>query len=275
MKRSSSLSRNFFRRPAIRDLVPDLKLVLVVLTVGCESHAGVYRPAGLGEDTGLDQSALDGAMVDLDRRGHILRDTGTGEVFLRAWYRDNTFKGTARWGQWLEDFKQIESSRLRRVVLEAIAATPECGINPQDVDNSKENQKNQQPTSQGKGEVKSISFSCNSSAAKKTPPSILHGVTCWTPRDLSQVQTLVEEHSAAAVEQAAAELKTAGGEALPSYVQSLLSKRNQHHEEHKQHHPENQHQPEPDAQLLATARSALGFDEPPPPSYLNGEFRRA
>lgn len=149
MKRSSSISRTFFRRPAVRELVPDLRLLLVVMTVGCESHAGVWRPAGLPEETGLEVGAVDGGLADLERRGHILRDRGTAEVFLRAWYRDNVFKGPARWGQWLEDLKQIESPRLRAAVLEAIAASPECGLSPQNVDNSKETQTNQQTTSQG------------------------------------------------------------------------------------------------------------------------------
>jgi len=40
MKKHSMLPRNFYRRPAIRDLVPDLKLLLTVLTVGCETHIG-------------------------------------------------------------------------------------------------------------------------------------------------------------------------------------------------------------------------------------------
>ena len=152
MKRSSSLSRTFFRRPAVRRLVPDLKLVLVVLTIGCESHTGVYRPAGLAEDTGLDPSALKGGMADLEREGHVLQDNKTGEVFLRAWYRDNSFNTDARRGQWRDDFRQIESLRLRALVEEAISASPECGLKVQNVDNSNEKQENQPVNSQGEGE---------------------------------------------------------------------------------------------------------------------------
>lgn len=103
MKRSSVLSRVFFRRAAVRALVPDLKLVLVVLTIGCESHVGVYRPAGLGEDTGLDPSSLTGALDDLARRSHILPDAATGEIFIAAWFRDNSFSTAARRGQARDD----------------------------------------------------------------------------------------------------------------------------------------------------------------------------
>lgn len=145
MKRNSMLSRPFFRRPGIRELVPDLKLVLAVLTVGCESHAGCYRPAGLGEDTGLDQKALAGALDDLERRGHIARDSGTGESFLSDFFRDNTFMTPARRGQARDDFMQIESPALRERVLWAISKNPECGLSESDL------LKNQQPTAQGKG----------------------------------------------------------------------------------------------------------------------------
>ena len=65
MKRSSVLSRTFFRRPAVRELVPNLKLVLLALTIGCETHSGVYVPSGLSEDVGLDPGALVGALDDL------------------------------------------------------------------------------------------------------------------------------------------------------------------------------------------------------------------
>lgn len=128
MKRSSMLSRAFFRRPAVRDLVPDLKLVLAVLTVGCESHAGAYRPAGLGEDTGLDPAALSGALNDLEQRGHIVRDKETGEVFLADFFRDNTFLTPARRRQARDDYLQIESYYLAYLVERAAEENPSAGL---------------------------------------------------------------------------------------------------------------------------------------------------
>lgn len=128
MKRNSMLSRAFFRRPAVRALVPDYKLVLSVLVVGCESHAGVYIPAGLGEDTGLDPAPLRTALADLERHGHIVLDEQTGEVFIQSFYRDNAFKSPARVGQWQDDFKIIESTKLSEAVLKAIELSPECGL---------------------------------------------------------------------------------------------------------------------------------------------------
>lgn len=153
MKRSSVICRAFFRRPSVKELVPDLKLALTVITVSCETHCGVYIPGGLSEDVGLDPSALAGALVDLERRGHIMTDSATGEIFVTAWYRDNTFKGGPRGQQWRGDFIRVESAKLKAAVLAAIAASPECGLV---VDKNGCFIENQQLNYQGevKGEVK-------------------------------------------------------------------------------------------------------------------------
>lgn len=147
MKKSSVLSRNFFRRPAVRDLVPDLKLLLAVLSVGCESHVGCWVPVGLGEDAGLDPSVLDGGLADLERRGHVSRDRDTGEIFLNAFFRDNSFKGPLRGHQARTDFLAIQSDGLRRMVLAAVARSPECQLSAfylQNEDDSKKQVKNEE-----------------------------------------------------------------------------------------------------------------------------------
>ncbi len=148
MKRSSVLSRTFFRRPAVRELVPDLKLVLLALTIGCETHSGVYVPSGLSEDVGLDPGALVGALDDLKKRGHTIIDNATGEVFITAWYRDNKFSTPQRRRQWADDFARIESNLLRSAVLTAAAAS-DCGLS---VEKNITINKNQSLTCQGEGE---------------------------------------------------------------------------------------------------------------------------
>lgn len=145
MKKSSMLCRNWFRRTSVRDLVPDLKLLLAVITVGCESHCGVYLPAGLGEDSGLDPTPLAGALSDLQRRGEIAVDSRTGEIFVRSFFRDNTFKTPARRRQFTDDFMQIESLELRDLVFEAVGQNPGCGLTKDAFD------KNQQLNNQGEG----------------------------------------------------------------------------------------------------------------------------
>jgi hypothetical protein len=139
------------RRPQVRELVPDLKLVLLALTVSCESHAGVYIPGGLAEDAGLDPGALSGALEDLVRRGHIVTDQSTGEIFLVAFYRDNKFNGKVRHSQWAADFLRIQSPALRELAIQAVQQSPSCSI-PREVYGRF--LKKQAPTIQGKGKGK-------------------------------------------------------------------------------------------------------------------------
>lgn len=148
MKTSSLISRTFFRRPAVRELVPDLKLLLAVLTVSCESHVGVYIPGGLGEDAGLDAQALDGGLADLERRGLIIRDQATGEIFIRDFFRDNVFKGHIRVRQAITSFNLVASYGLREKVAESIGNNPGCGLDKSDF------VVNQQVSAQEKGEGK-------------------------------------------------------------------------------------------------------------------------
>lgn len=148
MKRSSVVNRSFFRRPAVRDLVPDLKLILVVMTISCESHVGVWRPGGLAEDAGLDPAALAGALADLTTRGHIVADNKTGEIMLTAFFRDNTFSGPQRIRQAIDDYKLIESEMLREMVVAAVEKNPGCGLKKACF------LENQQVSHQGEGEGK-------------------------------------------------------------------------------------------------------------------------
>lgn len=128
MKKSSVFNRTFFRRPAVKTLVPDLKLLLTVLTMGCESHVGCWVPSGLGEDSGLERAALAGGLDDLEKKGLIKKDEASGEVFLCWWFRDNHFKGEGRGKQALGDFVLVQSPFLRAAILAAVAASPECGL---------------------------------------------------------------------------------------------------------------------------------------------------
>jgi hypothetical protein len=130
MKKSSSISRNFFKRPQIRELVPDLKLLIALLLISAESHVGCWIPGGLNEDSGFDLTALGGGLTDLDRRGLISRDGETGEIFITSFFRDNTFKGPSRVGQAISDFRQVESKKLREKIIDAIKNSPECGLDP-------------------------------------------------------------------------------------------------------------------------------------------------
>lgn len=150
MKTSSSIKRNYFRRPAVRQLVPDLKLLLAVLQVGCESHVGCWVHSGLADDAGLSTEACEGGLRDLARSGFIESDESTGEIFLTDFFRNNTFKGMLRKQQALTDFRQVESEALRKSILNAVAQSPECDLS---VDFLTSFYKNQQLKNQVKDQV--------------------------------------------------------------------------------------------------------------------------
>jgi hypothetical protein len=158
MKARSVIGRTFYRRPRIRDLVPDLKLVLSVLTVGCESHVGCWVPAGLREDCGLSGEAFDGAIRDLERRGHIIRDENSGEYFLSDFFRDNDFSTPARKRQAEGDYQQIVSMKLKAAVRKAALENPSCCLSSQNFYEKSDGiptfVKKQEVNRQGEGEGK-------------------------------------------------------------------------------------------------------------------------
>ena len=128
MKRYSTLPRNYLRRPEIRGLVPDLKLLMLCVYVSCESHVGAFLPGGLSEESGLEAEALAGGLADLIRRGLLVFDESTGEVFISSFFRDNVFNTPARRGQAVDDFRRVESQVLRNEILAAVEKNPGCGL---------------------------------------------------------------------------------------------------------------------------------------------------
>lgn len=217
MKRSSVLSRAFFRRPAVRDLVPDLKLVLVVLTASCESHIGVYRPAGLAEDCGFDAAALAGALLDLERRGHFLRDSESGEIFLRDFFRDNSFATPARKRQARDDFAQIESAWLRAEVLASIVQNPFCALKKTDLLEKQPLALQGEGEGEGEGEGQECRSTGGSAAAKKRRVR-KSGIVCWNDDDVVEAGRLEQELPPELLAAAVAAATADGKEALPSRV---------------------------------------------------------
>lgn len=206
MKTSSSIKRNYFRRPAIRHLVPDLKLLLAVLQVGCESHVGCWVPSGLADDAGLSVEACEGGLRDLARAGLVEVDQDTGEIFLTDFFRNNTFKGPQRGQQALADFRQVESEALRKSILNAVAQSQECGLSVEFLTGFV---KNQQVNNQGKDqrEVKE----------KTTPP---------TPQRGEKVEEVVDFDVDEVVAAELWEMEQAGkkiGQGLETHIRKRLA----------------------------------------------------
>lgn len=235
MKRSSVLSRVFFRRATVRGLVPDLKLVLLVVTVGCESHVGVYRPAGLSEDTGLEPSSLAGALDDLERRGHIVRDLATGELFVAEFFRDNTFGTVARRGQARADFEQIESAKLRAKVLDAVKQNPGSGLTTSNLTEKqtlifqgkeKGEVKAAAPPAHTRGTADAIT-DANAAASHQVAkvrtirPS---GIVTWCDSDPQAAEQIEQQFSADEISAAVATVTATGKDAVPGLVSFAIAK---------------------------------------------------
>ena len=164
MKTASYFYRNYLRLPSIRALVPDLKLLLLTLGIGCESNVGAWIPVELANDSGLVPAAVAGGLADLERRGHILADQETGEVFLTDFFRENTFKTPSRRGQARADFVRVRSPKIRERIIDAIKKSPECGLSIADI------QQNQQLAKQDKSsEVKSRERGAQGAPAPLSP----------------------------------------------------------------------------------------------------------
>ncbi|BCK87805.1 hypothetical protein MIZ01_1601 [Sideroxyarcus emersonii] len=245
MKQKGSINRNFYRQPRVRALVPDLKLLLSVLFVSCESHIGCWLPAGLADDSGLSDEALAGGLAALEKEKFIEIDQETGEIFLNDFFRNNTFKTPQRVGQARSDFNVIESEKLRKKVLEKIELSPECGLKKSHFEN------NQQLNFQGEGEGKEegkgeerertrargsdhVSFSKNqkqSSAAaikesvEQADVKQIHetGLTIKTIEDQLLSEKLVEQYGFEKVKEAAVQVLIEQGAAWPSVAAKKLS----------------------------------------------------
>jgi len=212
MKSRSSLHRNFFRRADIRCLVPDLKLLLTVLTIGCDSNAGAYLPGGLGDDSGLEATALAGGMNDLEKRGLIVRDNTTGEIFLSHFFRDNTFSNPARRINARDDFERVESTVLRQKIVDAVGKNPDCGLTAADLAPSF--QLNQSHPVQAKQSEAKVSKAKRSEAASPAPASPspvsrerepkLYGVIVADEKDRQGAEELAQKFGAETVEATAA-----------------------------------------------------------------------
>lgn len=261
MKRYSTLPRNYLRRPEIRGLVPDLKLLMLCVYVSCESHVGAFLPGGLSEESGLEAEALAGGLADLIRRGLLVFDESTGEVFISSFFRDNVFNTPARRGQAVDDFKRVESQALRNEILAAVEKNPGCGLTP-DVLKPREKQaenlcfvEKQSLTllggGRGVGRGRDIgrevvaavladqaltpatattapidlqSATPHPNPNRQPPPPPLHGVKCWDAGDQARVRAAVERHGSEAVSRIAGELATRLGKLpLPSHVEDALA----------------------------------------------------
>lgn len=206
-KEYSVLHRNFFKRAEIRALTPDLKALVAVLVVECDSNVGCYLSDGAS--SGLSQEALAGGLADLARRRLVSVDQATGEFFLKGFFRDNTFKNEIRRRQALDDFARIESQELAAEVIAAVRQNPNCGLAPSVLEAALQKRQGVPPQEVDGGREDSAAAPAapeDRSHGRSTAPENLHGVWHKGGKEAAEIQRLVELFGEEAVEQAACQL---------------------------------------------------------------------
>lgn len=120
MAESRLVPCNLLAWPAIRDLLPDQKLLVYHMWVTCPSAAGCFLLdyAGFQGALSITANAVEDAVMEFERRGLIAYDRSTGEVFILSWFRWHKFD-TATRRRLLEDaVKKVESPRLKSMIYE-------------------------------------------------------------------------------------------------------------------------------------------------------------
>lgn len=118
------LPTNIWSHPDFKDLLPDQKLLLIWLWVNpAVNSAGVQLlDAGVaGVATSIQEAAIVEAVREFERRGLVLYDGTTGELFIKKWFRWHRFADRRRWSVLQADIKKIESRRIMEAVMEAVA----------------------------------------------------------------------------------------------------------------------------------------------------------
>ncbi|MEN3111725.1 hypothetical protein ACFONG_07340 [Uliginosibacterium paludis] len=210
-----------------------MKLVLVAITVGCESNIGTYRPVGLAEDTGLDLNVLADALADLERCGHLVRDQSTGELFLADFFRDNTFRNHRRYIQAQNDLLRVDSILLREKILTAVSQNSGCGLvvknqqlawqveaQVEDKQNEVEEQRN--PGAHVSSKHPSTASRSQANRTLKNWEERPSGIETWNAEDVTAAKKLETDYTKELISAVTQRLIDAGISPLPKRVKREL-----------------------------------------------------
>lgn len=118
MAESRLVPCNLLAWPAIRDLLPDQKLLVYHMWATCPSAAGCFLLdfAGFQGALSITANAIEDAVLEFERRGLIAYDKATGEVFILAWFRWHKFDTGPRRRLFEDALKKVESPRLKTLI---------------------------------------------------------------------------------------------------------------------------------------------------------------
>lgn len=126
MAESRLVPSNLMSWPAIRDLLPDQKLIVYHLWATCPSAAGCWLldVVACAAALSLSRSALDQALADFEHRQLVALDKKTGEIFICAWFRWHKFDNAIRRGVLEAAIDRVESRTLLGIVEKSSACIP-------------------------------------------------------------------------------------------------------------------------------------------------------
>ena len=127
---------NLMSWPEVRDLLPDQKLIVYHLWATSPSSAGcwLFDLAAGQAALSIARDALRDALREFERRGLLLLDEKTGEIYIKKWFRWHTFDTAPRKRVLESDVARIESESLL-IIIESDMKTIRC--KPREVKGSK------------------------------------------------------------------------------------------------------------------------------------------
>ncbi len=117
MSESRLVPSNLMSWPAVRNMVPDQKLILYHLWATCESVAGVqlFDPGIISGCLGLREGVIIDSWQHMEDRGLLEMDDATGELMLKNWFRFHNFTGI-RMNLLIKTVDKIESEIFKNVI---------------------------------------------------------------------------------------------------------------------------------------------------------------
>ncbi len=114
MAESRLVPCNLMSWPEVRDLLPDQKLIVYHLWATSPSSAGCWLLdlAAAQAALSITRDALRDALREFERRGLLLLDESTGEIYVQKWFRWHVFDSAPRRRVLDGDLSRVESEKL-------------------------------------------------------------------------------------------------------------------------------------------------------------------
>jgi hypothetical protein len=199
--------------PRTRDLITQQKFIYAYLYFCPDATAcGCYlisvdRSAA---DLSMTAASLDDALDEFARRGLILRDKTTGEIYVVDWPRWHVFSSPPARGALWDSISKIQSRSLWIKVENAYKSIPKPG----------------------KGKEKSKGKASSEEEGSGPPPPSRQqptrspsGIRCWTQEDHREAHVLAAQYGEQRIQEAVHALEKDGIEPLPSRVTKALQPR--------------------------------------------------